>query len=240
MGKRENNRAPGEHRPLTITHHYLPNPEGSCLVEMGQTKIIVTATVENSVPPWMRGNGTGWVTAEYGMLPRSTTTRNRRPASSSNPNGRVIEIQRLIGRALRAVTNLDMLRERTVVIDCDVINADGGTRVASIIGATVALHDAGSWLIDNGILRTHLMKELVGAVSVGVIDSEVLVDLSYEEDFSADVDMNIVMTENGEFVEIQGTAEGMTFDRTLLDRMLDSAQSTIETIILQQKAALGI
>ena len=227
-------------RKLKLTRKFLPYPEGSCLVEMGQTHVITSATVDHSVPQWMKGSGTGWVTAEYGMLPRSTQIRNRRPTSAQHRNGRIMEIQRLIGRALRAVTDLGMLGKRSVIIDCDVINADGGTRVASIIGAAVSLYDAGLWLIENGFTSEHIMKELVAAVSVGIIDEKVKVDLCYEEDFSADVDMNIVMTESGNLVEVQGTAEGKTFDRDMLDEMLDSAQSAIKTIIDIQKETLGL
>ncbi|MFC1539601.1 ribonuclease PH [Candidatus Latescibacterota bacterium] len=227
-------------RDLKLTRNYLLNPEGSCLVEMGNTHVITTATVDHTVPQWLKGRGKGWVTAEYGMLPRSTHTRNRRPSSSQQTSGRTMEIQRLIGRALRAVTDLEILGERTIYIDCDVLNADGGTRVSSIIGAAVSLYDAGTWLIENGYTDKHIMTELVGAVSVGVLDGKVKVDLCYEEDFAAEVDMNIVMTESGEFVEVQGTAEEKTFDRVLLDEMLDSAQSAIESIISIQNETLGL
>ncbi|GAG05226.1 unnamed protein product, partial [marine sediment metagenome] len=196
--------------------------------------------VEKTVPQWLKGTGTGWVTAEYGMLPRSTSTRNRRPASSQFQSGRISEIQRLIGRSLRAVTDLEKLGERSIYIDCDVINADGGTRVASITGAAVSLHDTGTWLIENGFTNEHIMKELVAGISVGIIDGDIIVDLSYEEDSSAEVDMNIVMTETGRFVEVQGTAEGKTFDRHMLDEMLDSARSAIQEIITIQKATLGL
>ena len=236
MDKHEHNQI----RKLILTRKYLPYPEGSCLVKMGHTHVITTATVEHSVPHWLKGSGTGWVTAEYGMLPRSTQTRNRRPLSAQYRNGRIMEIQRLIGRSLRAVTNLEMLGARSVIIDCDVINADGGTRVASIIGAAVSLYDAGLWLIENDFTPEHIMKELVAAVSVGIIDGKVTVDLCYEEDSSADVDMNIVMTESGKLVEVQGTAEGKTFDRDMLDEMLDSAQSEIKKIIDIQKETLGL
>ncbi|HDY88475.1 MAG TPA: ribonuclease PH [bacterium] len=239
MNERSNGRKHNEIRKLNLTRNYLPYPEGSCFVELGQTRVITTATVENSVPQWLKGNGTGWVTAEYGMLPRSTHTRNRRTSSANFPSGRTMEIQRLIGRTLRAVTDLEKLGERSIYIDCDVINADGGTRVASIIGAAVALHDAGTWLVKNDITREHIIKELVSAVSIGIIDEKITVDLCYEEDSSAEVDMNIVMTESGKFVEIQGTAEGKTFDRDMLDKMLDSAQSAIKEIIAIQKAVLA-
>jgi ribonuclease PH len=227
-------------RDLKLTRNYLLNPEGSCLVEMGNTHVITAATVDSMVPQWLKGKGKGWVTAEYGMLPRSTHTRNRRPASSQQVNGRTVEIQRLIGRSLRAVTDLEILGERSVYVDCDVVNADGGTRVSSIIGAAVALYDAGTWLIENGHTDKHIMTELVGAVSVGIVDGKVNVDLCYEEDFAAEVDMNIVMTESGKFVEIQGTAEEKTFSRDILDEMLDGAATAIKVIIDYQKEALGL
>ncbi len=237
---RKDNLTNNETRELKLTRNYLSYPEGSCLVEMGQTHVITTATVESYVPQWLKGNGTGWVTAEYGMLPRSTQTRNRRPSSAQPQNGRTMEIQRLIGRALRSVTDLEKLGERSVYIDCDVINADGGTRVASIIGAAVSLYDAGTWLIENGLSGEHIMKELLAAISIGIVNGNVTVDLCYEEDSLADVDMNIVMTESGRLVEVQGTAEGKTFDRNMLDEMLDLAQTAIKKIIDIQKATLGL
>ncbi len=227
-------------RDLKLTRHYLLNPEGSCLVEMGNTHVITSASVESIVPQWMKGKGKGWITAEYGMLPRSTHTRTRRPSSSQQTSGRSIEIQRLIGRSLRAVTDLEMLGERTIYIDCDVVNADGGTRVASIIGAAIALYDAGMWLVEQGHTSSQIMKELVGAVSVGVVDGKITVDLCYEEDFTAEVDMNIIMTESGKFVEIQGTAEEKTFSRDVLGEMLDNAETAIKTIIQYQRQTLGI
>ena len=240
MNARIDCRKHNEIRTINLTRNYLPNPEGSCFIEMGQTRVITTATMENSVPQWLKGNGTGWITAEYGMLPRSTQTRNKRTSSANFPKGRTMEIQRLIGRALRAVTDLDKLGERSIYIDCDVINADGGTRVASIIGSAVALHDAGTWLVKNDLTSEHILKELVAAVSIGIIDEKITVDMCYEEDSSAEVDMNIIMTESGKFVEVQGTAEGKTFDRDMLDDMLDSAQSAIKEIIDIQKAALNL
>ena len=227
-------------RTLHLTRNYLPYPEGSCYVEMGQTRIITTATVEHSVPQWMKGKNTGWVTAEYGMLPRSTHTRNRRPSTTMRQNGRTMEIQRLIGRSLRAVTDFKKLGERTIYIDCDVINADGGTRVGSIIGAAVSLYDVGTWLVENSFADEHIMKELVAAISVGIVNGTLTVDLSYEEDSTADVDMNIVMTESDKLVEVQGTAEGKPFDRKMLDEMLDAAQSAIHEIIAIQKSTLGL
>ena len=240
MNVRIDSRKHNEIRTIKLTRNYLPYPEGSCLVEMGQTRVIITATVENSVPQWLRGSGTGWVTAEYGMLPRSTEARNRRFSPAGHPSGRTMEIQRLIGRALRAVTNLEKLGERTVYMDCDVINADGGTRVASIIGAAVALHDAGTWLVKKDRAGEQIVRELVAGISIGIVDENIIVDLCYEEDSKAEVDMNIVMTESGKFVEVQGTAEGKAFDRKILDKLLDSAQSAIKEIIDIQKAALNL
>lgn len=223
-------------RSLNLVRNYLPYPEGSCLVELGNTRVITAASVDKTVPQWMKGKGSGWVTAEYGMLPRATQSRNRR----SLTGGRSMEIQRLIGRSLRAVTDLPKLGEHTITLDCDVINADGGTRVASIIGAAVALHDAGTWLVEQGHIADHPMKELVAAISVGIVNGVITVDLCYEEDSSAEVDMNIVMTSSGELVEIQGTAEGATFDRGKLNEMLDAAETTIYSISTIQKAALGL
>jgi ribonuclease PH len=227
------------HRPLTLSRNYLPSPEGSCLVTLGETKVIVTATVEEIVPSWMRNQGGGWITAEYGMLPRSTDTRNRRPSGGS-VNGRTMEIQRLIGRSLRAVADLKILGERTITIDCDVINADGGTRTASIIGAAVALHDAGTWLMAKERTKVNPLRELVAAISVGIVNGGLKVDLCYEEDSTAGVDMNVVMTESGRLVEVQGTAEKETFSRRDLDSMLNAAEKAIQNIIEEQKAALEI
>lgn len=235
---RNDGRTHNELRSIRLTRGYLPYAEGSCLVEMGMTKVIVSASVQDGVPPWLTGSSSGWVTAEYGMLPRSTQTRNRRPATSANLNGRTMEIQRLIGRSLRAIVDLDALGERTVYIDCDVINADGGTRTASIIGAAVALSDACGKMLADGVLKRSFVRELVAAISVGVIDGAIFVDLCYSEDYAADVDMNIVMTESGGLVEVQGTAEGKTFDRAMLDSMLDAASQAISEIIQAQKKAL--
>ena len=240
MKRRKDNRGPLEMRPLTLTRNYLPNAEGSCLVELGMTRVITTASVQESLPQWLAGGTGGWVTAEYGMLPRATHKRNRRPATSAHQNGRTMEIQRLIGRALRAVTRLDILGERTVTVDCDVINADGGTRVASLIGAAISIHDAGSRLVSGGKTKEHILSGLVSAVSVGIVDGSVMVDLCYEEDSTADVDMNIVMTDTCRLIEIQGTAERNTFDRTELGSMLDAAESAIQTITQIQKDSLGI
>jgi len=227
------------HRPLTLLRNYLPSPEGSCLVTLGETRVIVTATVEEILPQWMRGSGGGWITAEYGMLPRSTGSRNRRPSGGS-VNGRTMEIQRLIGRSIRAAADLKVLGERTITIDCDVINADGGTRTASIIGAAVALHDAGTWLIAQERIKSNPLREMVAAISVGIVDGAIKIDLCYKEDSTAGVDMNVVMTESGKLVEVQGTAEKETFSRSELDTMLDAAETAIQNIITIQKSTLGI
>ncbi|MBT4482372.1 MAG: ribonuclease PH [Candidatus Latescibacteria bacterium] len=240
MPNRKDARSSHEVRNITLTRNYLTHAEGSCLVELGMTKIITSASVTDKAPKWLSGSSRGWVTAEYGMLPRATQTRNRRPVTALKQSGRSMEIQRLIGRALRAVTRLDILGERTITVDCDVIDADGGTRVAAIIGAAVSLYDVGTRLVEEGITEQHIMRELVAAISVGVLEENVLVDLCYEEDSTADVDMNIVMTESGNLVEIQGTAERNTFNRTMLSAMLDSAESAIQKIIAVQKENLGL
>ena len=240
MITRKDGRAPDEIRILTLTRDYMPHAEGSCLVEMGNTRVITTASVDQTVPPWLAGRGTGWVTAEYGMLPRSTNTRNKRAVTALQQNGRTMEIQRLIGRSLRAITDFTRLGERTVYIDCDVINADGGTRVASIIGAAISLHDADSWMVKKGMIPVSAMNGLVAGVSVGILGETVMIDLCYEEDSAADVDMNIVMTDSGGLVEVQGTAERRTFDRNQLHTMLDASETAIRKIITVQKEALGL
>ena len=240
MKSRKDGRSLLEIRKLTLTRGYLPYAEGSCLVELGETRIITAASVARSVPPWLTGQGTGWVTAEYGMLPRSTQNRNRRPVTAGQQSGRTMEIQRLIGRALRAVTDFSRLGENTIYIDCDVLNADGGTRVASIIGAALALRDACGWMIQKGLIEQPVMQELVSAVSVGMVKGTLMVDLSYAEDSSADVDMNIVMTESGNLVEIQGTAEGKTFDRSVLNDIIDAVEPAIKQIIEIQRETLGL
>ncbi|MFC1608320.1 ribonuclease PH [Candidatus Latescibacterota bacterium] len=240
MKPRKDNRHTSDIRPLTLTRNYLPHAEGSCYIELGNTKVLTVASVQQQVPPWLTGKGTGWVTAEYGMLPRATNTRNRRPVSAAQQNGRTMEIQRLIGRALRAVTDYKGMGENTIYIDCDVISADGGTRTASIIAAAVALHDACTWMLDNDIIDRHPMRELIAAISVGMLGDTVAVDLDYPEDSSADVDMNLVVTETGKLVEVQGTAEGDPFARETLDAMLDAAQPAIVKIIDIQKTTLGI
>ena len=231
---RPSQRADDELRALTITRHFTKHAEGSVLIECGDTKVICTASVENSVPGFLRGKGSGWVTAEYGMLPRSTGSRMRREANSGKQGGRTLEIQRLIGRALRACIDLNKLGERTVAIDCDVIQADGGTRTASISGAWVALADAIQQLIDKGDLKTSPIHTQVAAVSVGIVDNKAVLDLDYAEDSTALTDMNIVMDNQGGFIELQGTAEGQTFSDTELAQMISLAKKGISEIIDHQ------
>lgn len=240
MKPRHDGRTPDELRPLKFTRHYTRHAEGSVLVEFGHTKVICTASVEEKVPPFLKGKGQGWVTAEYGMLPRSTHTRTEREAARGKQSGRTQEIQRLIGRSLRAVTDLSALGERQVTLDCDVIQADGGTRCASISGACVALYDALSGLVAAGQLGRHPMKDFVAAVSVGIVDGQPVLDLDYAEDSACDTDMNVVMTGAGGMVELQGTAEGAPFTRAELDLLLALAEKGIREIIAAQKAALEI
>jgi ribonuclease PH len=227
-------------RELRITRHYTCHAEGSVLVEFGNTKVLCTASVEESLPPFLRGKGQGWVTAEYGMLPRSTHTRSAREAAKGKQSGRTQEIQRLIGRSLRAVTDLVALGERQITLDCDVLQADGGTRCASITGAAVALHDALAGLVAAGKLAVHPMRELVAAVSVGIVGGTPVLDLDYGEDSSCDTDMNVVMTESGGMVEVQGTAEGEPFSRAELNSLLELAEHGITTINSAQKSALAV
>ena len=236
---RPSGRIAAQLRPLTITRNFTCHAEGSVLVEFGNTKVLCTASIEESLPPFLRGKGQGWVTAEYGMLPRSTNTRSAREAAKGKQSGRTQEIQRLIGRSLRAVTNLKALGERQITLDCDVLQADGGTRCASITGACVALHDAISTLIASGKLTSHAMTELVGAVSVGIVDGKPVLDLDYVEDSACDTDMNVVMTAGGGIIEVQGTAEGAPFSRTELDALLELATQGIGDIITAQKSALA-
>jgi ribonuclease PH len=240
MSQRNDGRSADALRPLTITRHYTRHAEGSVLVEFGHTKVLCTASVEERVPPFLKGKGQGWVTAEYGMLPRSTHTRTDREAAKGKQSGRTQEIQRLIGRSLRAVTDLAALGERQVTLDCDVIQADGGTRCASITGACVALHDALAGLVAAGKLPAHPMRDFVAAVSVGIVDGTPVLDLNYEEDSNCDTDMNVVMTGAGGMCEIQGTAEGTPFTRAELDALLVLAQQGIDAIISAQKNALGV
>lgn len=226
-------------RPVTLTRHFIKHPEGSVLVEFGDTRVICTASIEESVPPFLRGKGTGWVTAEYAMLPRATHTRSPREAAKGKQSGRTLEIQRLIGRSLRAVTDMTLLGERTIYLDCDVIQADGGTRTASITGAYVALVDAITALQQRGLLNGSPLKEAVAAVSVGIVDGEPLLDLDYQEDSGAEVDMNFVMTSSGRFVEVQGTAEAEPFTIEQMDAMRNLAMGGIRQLFELQQQALA-
>jgi len=229
-------RRPGELRQVGITRGYTEMTPGSVLFEMGRTRVLCTASVDDRVPHWMRDSGRGWVTAEYSMLPGSSPQRVSR---RSIEGGRTKEIQRLVGRALRAVVDLDAMGEVTVRVDCDVLQADGGTRTAAITGAWLALHDAFTVAVEQGVVSTHPITDHCAAVSVGVVGGELLLDLPYEEDANADVDLNVVMTGSGGLVEVQGTAEGETFDRTQLDQLLDLASAGIESLIAAQRKALS-
>ncbi|MDX6019211.1 ribonuclease PH [Scandinavium sp. V105_16] len=225
-------------RPVTLTRNYTKHAEGSVLVEFGDTKVLCTASIDEGVPRFLKGQGQGWITAEYGMLPRSTHTRNAREAAKGKQGGRTMEIQRLIARALRAAVDLKTLGEFTITLDCDVIQADGGTRTASITGACVALADALNKLVAAGKLKTNPMKGMVAAVSVGIVAGEALCDLEYVEDSAAETDMNVVMTEDGRIIEVQGTAEGEPFTHEELLTLLALARGGIESIVATQKAAL--
>ena len=229
-----------ELRPVEFELDYNVHAEGSCLASMGETRVLCTATVEQRVPPFLEGKGQGWVTAEYGMLPRSTHSRQQRERSRSGANSRALEISRLIGRALRIAVDLESLGERTVILDCDVIQADGGTRCCAINGAVVALYKALSRLAEQGELEPDPMTGLIAAVSVGLVDGNLVLDLDYEADSRAEVDMNVVMTASGELVEIQGTAENKPFGQSELNEMLSLARSGIEKLITIQKKVLGI
>ena len=233
-GRREN-----QLREVEIERNFIPSAEGSVLVSFGGTRIICTASVENSIPRFLKGNGKGWITAEYGMLPRSTGERMNREASTGKQGGRTVEIQRLIGRSLRAAVDLEKLGACTIRVDCDVIQADGGTRTAAITGACVAIVDALSYLKFSSLIEENPMKELMAAVSVGLYNNVALLDLDYSEDSLADADLNIVMLEGGRFVEVQGTAEGRTFDRGQLEEMLDLASEGIDSLIGFQREALS-
>jgi ribonuclease PH len=226
-------------RPVNITRDFLRHAEGSVLITVGDTKVVCAASVEDRVPPFLRDTGQGWVTAEYAMLPRSTKTRTPRETSSGRPNGRTYEIQRLVGRSLRAVTDLALLGPRTIWLDCDVIQADGGTRTAAITGAYLALADALQYLRSNGQITGLPLKDFVAATSVGVVDGQTVLDLCYAEDSIADVDMNVVMTGTGKFVEVQGTAEDTPFDRPQLDGMLELAAAGIRELIALQRKLLA-
>ncbi|MBN2753561.1 MAG: ribonuclease PH [Candidatus Goldbacteria bacterium] len=234
------NRDNNQMREVKITRNFMKYAEGSVLVEFGDTKVICTATVQNDVPPFLKGRGTGWVTAEYSMLPCSTNTRNQRDSVKGKPNGRAQEIQRLIGRSLRAVIDFKKLGERTIIIDADVMQADGGTRTAAITGAYVALYDAAEKLMKSGETESSAVNEIIAAVSVGMKNGEVLLDLDYKEDSSADVDMNIVMTGSGKFIELQSTAERKPFTTEELNAMIASGKKGIEELFKIQKKALGI
>ncbi|PYO58358.1 MAG: ribonuclease PH [Candidatus Rokuibacteriota bacterium] len=233
---RQDGRRPDQIRPISITRDYLRHPEGSVLVEFGDTKVICTASVEDKVPPFLKGKGQGWVTAEYGMLPRSTNTRTSR--ERNGPSGRSQEIQRLVGRSLRVVVDMSKLGERTIWVDCDVIQADGGTRTAAITGAFVAVADAIGTLAKPGAPAGPLVRECVAAMSVGIVGGQPLLDLNYAEDSSAEVDMNVVMTGAGAFVEIQGTAEHTPFSKARLDDLLTLAAAGIDRLIGLQRRAL--
>jgi ribonuclease PH len=237
--QRSAGRAADALRPVRITRHYTRYAEGSVLVEFGETKVLCTASVEEKVPPHKRGSGEGWVTAEYGMLPRATHTRGDREAARGKQSGRTQEIQRLIGRSLRCVFDLKVLGERTISLDCDVIQADGGTRTAAITGAFVAAQDAVNWLIAQGKIAQTPIKDAVAAISVGIVDGVPLLDLEYTEDSACDTDMNVVMTGAGGFVELQGTAEGVAFTRTEMNSLLDLAEKGIGELLAAQQAALA-
>jgi len=236
---RSYHRTPAQIRPVRITRHYTKHADGSILIECGDTKVICTASISEQVPPFLKGKGQGWLTAEYGMLPCSTHSRMQREAAKGKQSGRTMEIQRLIGRALRTVVDLKQLGERTIQIDCDVIQADGGTRTASITGAFVALHDAVEKLIYRQLIETTPIIDHVAAISVGIHQGIPVLDLDYVEDSSSDTDMNVVMTGNLGMIEVQGTAEGAAFSRKELDSMLDMAQQGIQELIALQKKVLA-
>jgi ribonuclease PH len=237
---RPGQRAADALRPVRITRQYTMHAEGSVLIEFGHTRVLCTASVEERVPPHKRGSGEGWVTAEYGMLPRATHTRSDREAAKGKQSGRTQEIQRLIGRSMRAVFDLKALGERTISLDCDVIQADGGTRTASITGAFVAAHDAVSTLLASGKIAASPIRDHVAAISVGILQGVPLLDLEYLEDSTCDTDMNVVMTGAGHFVEVQGTAEGVAFTRKEMDALLALAEKGIEELVLLQRSALGL
>lgn len=235
---RPNGRTPEQLRPIKITRHFTCHAEGSVLVEFGRTKVLCTASVEDSVPRFLKGQGKGWVTAEYSMLPRSTHTRSQREAARGKQGGRTLEIQRLIARSLRAAVDLEALAEHSITLDCDVLQADGGTRTASITGACVALADALNAMVAAGKLKQNPLKQMIAAVSVGIVDGQAVCDLEYVEDSAAETDMNVVMTEDGKLIEVQGTAEGEPFSFDELDSMLALAKTGIASICEAQNAAL--
>jgi ribonuclease PH len=237
---RPSGRAPDQLRPIVITRNYTRHAEGSVLIEFGDTKVICTASIEDKVPAFLKGKGQGWLTAEYGMLPRSTHKRMDREAARGKQSGRTQEIQRLIGRSLRAAFDLHAFGERTLHLDCDVIQADGGTRTAAITGAMVAAHDAFSTLLTSCAITALPVRHFVAAVSVGMVNGVPVLDLDYPEDANCDTDMNVVMNDQGHFIEVQGTAEGAAFDRAAMDRLLDLAQAGIADLIHLQKQALRV
>ncbi|MDX1331036.1 MAG: ribonuclease PH [Burkholderiaceae bacterium] len=237
--QRSQNRAADALRPVRITRQFTVHAEGSVLIEFGQTRVLCTASVEERVPPHKKGSGEGWVTAEYGMLPRATHTRSSREAAKGKQSGRTQEIQRLIGRSLRAVFDLKALGERTITLDCDVLQADGGTRTAAITGAFIAAADAVNGLMANGALAQSPIREPIAAISVGIVEGTPLLDLEYTEDSACDTDMNVVMTAAGHFVEVQGTAEGAAFSRTEMGQLLDLAEKGIQELVAMQRAALA-
>jgi ribonuclease PH len=236
---RTDDRSPLDLRRVELEPGFMPNAEGSCLVTMGDTKVICTASVQEGVPRWLKGKGWGWVTGEYSMLPRSTTERVDREVNRGRVGGRTQEIQRLIGRSLRAVTDLTVMGEWSIIIDCDVLQADGGTRTASITGGYVALHQAVEWMKAAGKLKTDPIHTSVAAVSVGIVEGTPILDLKYDEDSNAEVDMNVVMTGTGEFVELQGTAEKGVFDRDALNELIDLAEKGIRELLEHQEKALA-
>ncbi|BDX05011.1 ribonuclease PH [Planctobacterium marinum] len=236
---RPGGRTAGQIRPITITRNFTCHAEGSVLIEVGNTKVLCNATVEEGVPRFMKGEGKGWVTAEYSMLPRATHTRSQREAARGKQGGRTMEIQRLIARALRAAVDLKMLGENTITVDCDVIQADGGTRTASITGACVAIADALAWMRKKGIINNNPMKCMIGAISVGVYKGEPVADLEYIEDSDAETDMNVVMTDTGKLIEVQGTAEGEPFSFEEMSQMLELAKQGLVEVFDAQKKALA-
>ncbi len=237
--KRGNGRNPDELRVIKITRNFTKHAEGSVLIEFGETKVLCTASVEAGVPRFLKGKGEGWITAEYGMLPRATHTRNDREASKGKQGGRTLEIQRLIGRSLRAMVDLKKLGENTITIDCDVIQADGGTRTASITGGAVALVDALNYMRSKKMIKHDPLTQMIAAISVGVVKGQAVLDLDYEEDSNCDTDMNVVMSQQGGFVEVQGTAEGKPFSREQADAMLALAENGIKTLIQKQQQVLA-
>lgn len=237
---RPDHRTPDQLRPISIIRHYIKHVPGSVLISYGDTKVICAATIEDKTPPFLKGTGKGWLTAEYSMLPAATHTRSLREVSKGKVSGRTNEIQRLIGRSLRAIMNLSVLGERTITIDADVIQADGGTRTAAITGGMIALWDAVQHLLSEKLITANPIKEWLAAVSVGIVNGTPVCDLCYEEDFKAEVDMNIIMTESGKFVEVQGTAEEHPFDRTALNALLSLAENGITRILDQVKPPVTI